>query len=111
MIVGVSAVGKAQSAPEGFSAELDALYVLPSRQREGLGQQLTIHSAKWLHKRGHQNCALWVLKANPYREFYTKMGAELVGDGAQTFGGETVATVAYGWRDLEALVNRLSPPV
>jgi len=40
----------AESVPEGFTAELDALYALPSRQREGIGTRLDKRAGQASHE-------------------------------------------------------------
>ena len=47
---------------------------------------------------------LWVLRDNPYRRFYDRLGGEMLNEHKQEDYGEgNVTSVAYGWRDLEAL--------
>jgi hypothetical protein len=58
--------------------------------------------------RGDQSMSLWVLRDNPYRRFYDRVGGEVLADEKQDdFSGRKVTSVAYGWRDLDALSTRL----
>jgi GNAT superfamily N-acetyltransferase len=106
-VVGVAHVQQAEAGPEGFSAELDAIYVLPSRQRRGVGERLLRAVVEWLKDRGHRSMFLWVLHDNPFRHFYEKLGGELLNEQKQDDFGTLVTSVAYGWRDLDALSARL----
>ena len=46
---------------------------------------------------------VWVLRDNPYRSFYDRLGGELLNEQRQdNFGGLEVS-VGYGWPDLDAL--------
>ena len=101
-VIGVAAVRAADSAPGAFTAELDALYVLPLGQHQGIGTRLFLATAQWLADRGHHGLVLWVLRDNPYRRFYLKCGGELVDEREQTFGDQAVQVMAYGWSDLPA---------
>jgi GNAT superfamily N-acetyltransferase len=103
-VVGVAHVRESAESPGGFAAELDALYVLPSSQRRGVGTRLLGTVARWLTDRGRQSMSLWVLRDNPYRRFYDRIGGLVLADEKRDeFGGVTVTSVAYGWRDLGAL--------
>jgi len=107
-VVGVAHVRQTEAGPRGFSAELDALYVLASHQRRKVGNRLLQAVVRWLREHGNQSMFLWVLRDNPYRRFYDKVGGELLKEEKQDdFGGATVTSVAYGWRDLDALSARL----
>jgi GNAT superfamily N-acetyltransferase len=73
-VVGVASLKDADPPLTGSTAELDALYVLPSRQHEGIGTRLLLASARWLTRRRRDSLVLWVLRDNPYRRFYSKYG-------------------------------------
>jgi GNAT superfamily N-acetyltransferase len=103
-VVGVAYVREAKAGPKDFSAELDAIYVLPSAQRRIIGGRLFRRAVRWLRDRGHASMFLWVLRDNPYRRFYDRLGGEMLNEQKQEdFGEGNVTSVAYGWRDLEAL--------
>jgi GNAT superfamily N-acetyltransferase len=107
-VSGVALVRAPQSGPPGFTSELDALYVLPTRQRRGIGRQLLREVVRWSLERGHGSLFLWVLRDNPYRRFYDSLGAELLNsEQVQTFSGSSVIAVSYGWRDLREFDLRL----
>jgi GNAT superfamily N-acetyltransferase len=103
-VTGVAHVRQSAESPGGCAAELDALYVLPSFQRQGIGRRLLADVVRWLQGRGCQSMSLWVLHDNPYRRFYDRAAGTVLADEKQDeFGGLSVTSVAYGWRNLEAL--------
>jgi GNAT superfamily N-acetyltransferase len=103
-VLGVVHVQKPAGGPKDFSAELDAIYVMPSAQRRHVGSRLFLTAVRWLREQGHRSMFLWVLRDNPYRPFYDRVGGELLNEQQQQdFGGVTVTSVAYGWRNLEIL--------
>jgi hypothetical protein len=46
-----------------------------------------------------------VLKANPARGFYERMGGVLVAEQDIEIGGVMLPEVAYGWKDVSSLVR------
>lgn len=45
---------------------------------------------------------------NPYRGFYGRLGGELLNEQRENeFGGASIVSVAYRWRSLRALSERL----
>ena len=107
-IVGVAHVKEADTGPEGFAAELEALYVLPSVQGRHVGTRLFLRAVQWGQQQRFPSLALWVLRDNPHRGFYEHWGADLLSDErVDDFGGVQVTSVAYGWRDLDAFGQRL----
>ena len=65
-----------------------------------------------MSERGHASLRLWVIRDNPYRRFYDRIGGELLREERQDeFGGASVVSVGYGWRNLETLAERLEARV
>ncbi|HUH84204.1 MAG TPA: N-acetyltransferase [Stellaceae bacterium] len=99
----------------GFGGEVYTLYVQPEAQGAGLGRQLLLALFARLVHCGHRSALVWVVRANPARFFYERLGGKLVLHRSIPVGGEPIASVAYGWRDLRALLDReaksrASPP-
>jgi hypothetical protein len=46
---------------------------------------------------------VWVLKENPARGFYERMGGVKVGEQMIEIGGATLPEIAFGWADLGVL--------
>jgi len=52
---------------------------------------------------------VWVLAENPACSFYAALGGQQVYEKTETIGGASLVEVAYGWRDLRALVEGRAP--
>jgi L-amino acid N-acyltransferase YncA len=102
-IFGFAAGGRMMHPVEGFDGELGAIYLLASHQKRGAGAALVRRVASALRERGFQSMVVWVLKANPSRRFYERMGGVLVGEQEIEIGGVTLPEVAYGWKDVGEL--------
>jgi ribosomal protein S18 acetylase RimI-like enzyme len=104
-IVGFASCGESRSPTmPGFDAEIYALYVLQAYHRRGVGRALVRECARHFVRNGLFTCYAWVLKANHARLFYEAMGGEEAGTRTERLGLHGYAQVAYGWRDLTALV-------
>jgi ribosomal protein S18 acetylase RimI-like enzyme len=90
----------------GFAGEVYTLYVAPDAQGAGLGRQLLLALFTRLLHCGHRSALIWVVRANPARFFYERLGGKLVLHRSIPLGGEPVEAVGYGWRDLAALLDR-----
>ena len=55
---------------------------------------------------GYGSALVWVVRANPARFFYERLGGKQVMYRPIPVGGQPVEAVAYGWRDLAALLGR-----
>lgn len=87
-----------------FDAELTALYVLPSAQRAGIGRRLLTEVAASLGAAGAPNMLVWVLAQNrKARDFYARLGAQLLAE--QTFKWDELDLIetAYGWREIASI--------
>lgn len=91
----------------GFDAEIGAIYVLQSRQRVGVGRALMHRMAQSLIHSGRKAASLWVLSENARaRAFYEELGGAILSEKVEEFSGTALVEVAYGWKDLAALVSR-----
>lgn len=100
-IVGFAA-GMTLSEPKlGFDSELTAIYLIPSVQRAGIGRRLVAHVAATLASAGANNMLAWVLAQNDVaRQFYSKLGGELLTEQAFSWDGLDMQEVGYGWRTI-----------
>jgi len=103
-IVGFADVGPAREAL-GFEGELEALFVMRRYQGRGLGGWLLETVVRAQLAAGRRSMLLWVLADNPARRFYEAFGAEAVTTRQIAVDGAMLEEVAYGWRDLAALVG------
>jgi ribosomal protein S18 acetylase RimI-like enzyme len=99
----------------GYGGEVYTLYVRPEAQGAGVGRELLLALFARLIHCGHRSALIWVIRANPSRFFYERLGGKLALHRPIPLGGAPVEAVAYGWRDLRALLDRdaksrASPP-
>ncbi len=102
-IVGFAKCGSARDEL-GYTAELAALYLLKEYQGLGIGRALLRASARELLEADMDSMYVWVLRDNPARQFYEAMGSEFIADKEIEIGGSLLVELAYGWKDLRALV-------
>jgi GNAT superfamily N-acetyltransferase len=104
-IVGFASGGPERSGDPVYTGELYAIYLLAQHQGKGMGRHLVISLVHRLLQEGMRGLLLWVLAANPARKFYERLGGQLVYEKIVTIGGVALLEVAYGWRDVHALVK------
>jgi phosphoribosylanthranilate isomerase len=103
-------VGFGSSSPQSdgslrYSGEITALYVLRSAQRQGVGRRLMAALARELLALGHTSAVVWVMEANkPAQRFYEALGGQELARREQQRDGYSAVGIAYGWRDLRALI-------
>ena len=97
-----SGVPEPSTAPE-YSAELYAIYLYESGQRQGVGRRLVAALCSWFRSQGWHSMLTWVLTDNPSRNFYEALGGEEVRVEAIAIGGTELVEVAYGWGDISPL--------
>jgi ribosomal protein S18 acetylase RimI-like enzyme len=91
-----------------FTGEVFTLYVAPDWQNQGIGRRLLIALFRRLVAAGRQSAILWVLRENPSRFFYERLGAHQVNRKPIAVGGTTIEAIAYGWRDLPGFLAEVS---
>ena len=97
----------ARDPDSGADAELDAIYVLPERQRSGAGRLLVAAIAGIIIGAGGRSMVVWVLTANqPARTFYERLGAVPLSATKQIdFGWSLpIEEMAYRWDDVSVLL-------
>ena len=88
-----------------YGGELKTLYVLPSRKGTGVGRQLVGAVARHFVDRGVNSMLLWAFAENrAARGFSGSLGGVPVAEAGFELGGAWLSEVAYGWRDLDALL-------
>lgn len=105
-VVGFGSCGRLRSPFVGYDGEIYMLYVLPDAQGAGIGRQLLRALFASLVAAGSHSCLVWVVRANPARFFYERLGARLVLQRRIAIGGESVECLGYGWDDLCAALLR-----
>src|SRR5438128_5360168 len=91
-----------------FAGEVFTLYVAPDWQNQGIGRRLLIALFRRLVAAGRRSAILWVLRDNPSRFFYERLGGHQVSRKPLAVGGAAVEATAYGWRDLPGFLAAVS---
>ena len=97
--------GGVPMAGESRDGEVFTLYVAPERHDEGIGRRLLFALLGWLRDAGARRAVVWVLRDNPARFFYQRLGGKPCGERFFPVGGAAVPAVAYAWRDLGATLR------
>jgi ribosomal protein S18 acetylase RimI-like enzyme len=85
--------------------EIETLYVLDDWRDRGVGRRLMRASAGHLAEVGCRSVFLWVLRDNPSRWFYERLGGRAVAETTITVGGEEVRQTAFVWNPIERLLQ------
>ena len=99
-VVGFSNFGAPQSKDSGFDGELFAIYILKAAHEIGVGRSLVQAVVNGLRGIGSKSMMVWVLKDNPARGFYERLGGVYLYEKPIQIGADELMEVAYGWRDL-----------
>jgi GNAT superfamily N-acetyltransferase len=108
-IVGFAMGGPERTQDPNYEGELYAIYILPDFLRIGIGRQLLLSIAGCLLGHGMHSMLIWVLAENPARQFYEALGGVYVRQQTITLGSAPLPEVAYGWQDLNALLQAPGP--
>jgi ribosomal protein S18 acetylase RimI-like enzyme len=87
-----------------FAGEVFTLYVGPDWQNRGIGRRLLLALFRRLVVADRGSAILWVLRDNPSRFFYERLGGRQVASKIIDVGGAAVPASAYGWPDLPAFL-------
>lgn len=88
--------------------EIETLYVLDDWRERGLGRRLMRAAAAHLASAGCRSAFVWVLRANPSRWFYERLGGRVVAEQTISVAGTPVVQTAYVWSPIEKLVQATS---
>lgn len=101
-IVGFVTMGRRRAGlAEG---EIETLYVQDDWRDQGAGRRLMQGAAQRLARAGCRSAFLWVLRDNPSRWFYQRIGGRLAADGQTTVAGRSVVKTAYVWDPIDLLL-------
>lgn len=105
MLVGYAGGGRNPDSNSPFQAELFGIYVLADYQKKGIGQALVKALASWLGEKGMSSMLVWIMRENPFKKFYSRLGGALLEQSREIdYNGKTVTVVCYGWNDLKSLL-------
>lgn len=101
-VVGFATVGRARTALA--DGEVETLYVLDDWRDQGVGRRLMRAGAAHLLAEGCRTAFLWVLRDNPNRWFYERLGGRPVAESVTRVAATDLRQVAYGWDPIERLL-------
>jgi ribosomal protein S18 acetylase RimI-like enzyme len=103
-VVGFATAGPARAGSVGLGeGEIETLYVLDDWRERGLGRRLMHAAAEDLAAAGCTSAFLWVLRDNPSRWFYERLGGRVGAEAIVRVAGTTVPQVAYVWPSIKKL--------
>lgn len=103
-ILGFGSCGACRGEP-GYSGEVFTLYVAPDWQNQGIGRSLLLAMFTQLVAQGHRAAVIWVLRDNPARFFYQRLGGKEMRRKLLPFNGTQVAASGFGWDDLPGYLS------
>jgi GNAT superfamily N-acetyltransferase len=103
-VLGFATAGRGRD-PRLGEGEVEMLYVLDDYRDRGLGGQLLRASAKYLAQMGCRSAYAWVLRDNPSRYFYQRLGGKCIAAGTTQVAGEDIPQTAYAWDPLTTLLD------
>lgn len=101
-LVGFGHCGPQRDGALAFAGEVYTLYVAPDAQNKGAGRELLLALFGRLVDCGHRSALVWVVRANPSRFFYERLGGRIAMIRPVPVGGTPVEAIGYGWKDLPA---------
>lgn len=92
----------------GYEAEIVALHVQKSYQRNGVGKSLLKNAIEELVEQECTSVMLWTLQGNPVRMWYERLQGKLIAEKCFQVEGWEIVEVAFGWEEISDLVNILA---
>jgi len=96
------------AGPPPAEGEIETLYVLDDWRERGLGRRLMRAAAVQLAAAGCRSAFVWVLRDNPSRWFYARLGGKPSAEATIQVGGEAVVQTAYVWSPIDTLAQATS---
>ena len=87
---------------EIYDGELFAIYLIQEQQRTGIGRSLFRAVTQELGRLGHRSMLVRVLKDNPTKGFYERMGGKMVGEKKVKIG-KMLDELIYGWEKIDEI--------
>ena len=83
-----------------YAGEVFTLYVAPDWQNQGIGRRLLFALFERLVAQACGSAIIWVLRDNPGRFFYRRLGGREVQHKLFSVGGKRIEAAGYAWFDL-----------
>jgi ribosomal protein S18 acetylase RimI-like enzyme len=107
-IIGFVSGGRARRSGFG-QGEVETLYLLDDYRDRGVGRRLMRAMAAHLSAVGCRSAMLWVLKDNPTRWFYQRLGGRPAAREIIRFAGQMMEQLAFTWDPIETLLTATAP--
>jgi ribosomal protein S18 acetylase RimI-like enzyme len=108
-IVGFTTAGRARLGSSRMAeGEIETLYVLDDWRDRGLCRRLLRAAGASLAEAGCRNVIVWVLRENPSRWFYERLGGRAAAQSTVRVGGTELIQTAYVWAPIEKLAEAAS---
>jgi ribosomal protein S18 acetylase RimI-like enzyme len=104
LVVGYVMSGPTQNN-DLYHGEIIHLHVLPAYQGQGIGSLLMRHAASRLAAQGIHSLCVKVMRINPNRSFYERLGGEFVSERPYDWDGAILPECVYGWAETKELLN------
>ena len=108
-IVGFATAGRARVGEVAgrrlAEGEVETLYVLDDWRDRGIGRRLMRAAALSLADSGCRSLFVWVLRDNPSRWFYQRLGGKTVAESTVQVGGEDLVQTAFVWDPIDRLLG------
>jgi len=107
-IIGFTTAGRARRSEISGQllgeGEVETLYVLDDWRERGVGRRLLRAAAGHLAEAGCKSAYLWVLRDNPSRWFYERLGGRSAAEAVVQVAGQGVVQTAFVWDPIERLL-------
>jgi ribosomal protein S18 acetylase RimI-like enzyme len=90
---------------EGYDGSIQGLYVLPTRQRQGLGRKLLRDAVRRLQRGGARSVEIGCVRENPSCGFYRHLGGIEIGRRPVKVDAFQTEEILFGWPDLSSLLG------
>ncbi|GAB0175277.1 MAG: GNAT family N-acetyltransferase [Candidatus Altimarinota bacterium] len=97
-IIGFIALEKLKKEIHGHDGLISSLYILEQYQRMNIGNRLFKEAMEYLKILQCKKILVWVLKENPSKHFYEKMGGVFLIEEEMKIGINKYIECAYSWR-------------
>ena len=104
-VVGFTTAGPSRGTGRTLAeGEVETLYVMDDWQERGIGRSLIRGAAEHLRALGCRSAFLWVLRDNPSRWFYQRMGGRPVMEMEILVASQPVVQLAFVWDPIDRLL-------
>jgi len=104
VIIGFVSGGRCRRPGLG-QGEVETLYLLDDYRDRGVGRRLMRAMAAHLAAVGCRSVTLWVLRDNPTRWFYRRLGGRPAAQEMIRFAGQALEQLAFVWDPIESLLS------